>query len=441
MPRRSTMRRLDVRLNGRLAGYYDYTSAGGVSFTYAEDWLSWENGFAISRQLPLRDGTFRGEGASAVFENLLPDNDALRRIIAEKTEARSAAPHDLLSAIGRDCVGALQFLQHDADPGNPFEIEGVTQSEAEIAQTLRSLTFSPLGIEKGAPFRISLAGAQEKTAYLKGEDGIWLRPEGLTPTTHIFKRPMGRVHENLDMSESVENEFVCLALAREMGLSTNFAAIETFEDQKALVIERFDRQRRSKGGYLRLPQEDFLQAMGLMSGQKYEQHGGPSAVRCYGLLAGSTARSQDLKTFVKSQIFFWMTAAIDGHAKNFSIFTLRDGFRMTPLYDIMSAAPDGLRRSFRHKDLQIAMAAGRRRHYRLDKLHPRHFVETAKAAKVPDALLWEAVEELAIEGRGAADRVAADLPVDFPAQIADPILDYARRKHATLEDFAGFGVI
>jgi serine/threonine-protein kinase HipA len=117
------MRRLDVRLNGRLAGYYDYTPAGGVSFTYAQDWLSWENGFAISRQLPLQDGTFRGEGASAVFENLLPDNDTLRRIIAEKTEARSAAPHDLLSAIGRDCVGALQFLPHDADPGNPFEIE------------------------------------------------------------------------------------------------------------------------------------------------------------------------------------------------------------------------------------------------------------------------------------------------------------------------------
>ena len=167
MVRRSTTRCLDVRLNGRLAGYYDYTPAGGVSFTYAEEWLSWENSFAISRQLPLQDGAFRGEGTSAVFENLLPDNDALRRIIAEKTDARSAAPHDLLSAIGRDCVGALQFLPHDTEPGNPFKIEGTPQSEAEIAKTLRNLTFSPLGIEEGAPFRISLAGAQEKTAYLK----------------------------------------------------------------------------------------------------------------------------------------------------------------------------------------------------------------------------------------------------------------------------------
>lgn len=440
MVRRSTTRRLDVRLNGRLAGYYDYTPAGGVSFTYAEEWLSWENSFAISRQLPLQDGTFKGEGTSAVFENLLPDNDALRRIIAEKTDARSAAPHDLLSAIGRDCVGALQFLPHDTEPGNPFEIEGTPQSEAEIAKTLRNLTFSPLGIEEGAPFRISLAGAQEKTAYLKGKD-TWLRPKGLTPTTHIFKKPMWRVHQNLDMSESVENEFVCLALAREMGLPTNSAAIETFENQKALVIERFDRHMRSKGGYLRLPQEDFLQAMGLMSGQKYEQHGGPSAVRCYSLLAGSTARFQDLKTFLKSQIFFWMVAAIDGHAKNFSIFTLRDGFRMTPLYDIMSAAPKGLRQSFRHRDLQIAMAAGQRRHYRLDKLHPRHFVETAKAAKVPDALLREAVEELAIDGKGAADRVAAGLPLNFPSQIADPILNYTRYRHTILEGFAESGVI
>ena len=134
------------------------------------------NGLAISRKLPLQDGTFSGEGVSAVFENLLPDDDAPRRIIAEKTEARSAAPHD-------------------ADPGNPLELDGVTQSEAEIAQTLRSLTFSPLGIEKDAPFQISLASVQEKTAYLKGND-TWLRPKGLTPTTQPLT-------ENVDMSASI----------------------------------------------------------------------------------------------------------------------------------------------------------------------------------------------------------------------------------------------
>ena len=41
-------------------------------------------------------------------------------------------------------------------------------------------------------FRISIAGAQEKTAFLRHQ-GKWCRPIGSTPTTHIFKLPLGLV--------------------------------------------------------------------------------------------------------------------------------------------------------------------------------------------------------------------------------------------------------
>ncbi|WP_335947118.1 HipA domain-containing protein [Salipiger bermudensis] len=435
MGRKPLTRTLDVHVNGRLAGYYRYRPSAGASFQYAEDWLGWAYAFPISRRLPLGPDIRAGDEVDAVFENLLPDGPDLRKKIAERTEARSDRPHDLLAAIGQDCVGAMQFLPHGTTPPDPFRIDGEAQSDAEIAETLRSLSTTPLGIDPGAPFRISLAGAQEKTAYLR-KDGAWLRPIGSTPTTHIFKRPMGIVGGGLDMSGSVENEYFCLLLAREMGLPANQAEIHQFEDQITLVVERFDRRPRRAGGLVRVPQEDFLQAMGRFSAEKYQQHGGPSMAECFALLQQSDTPIDDQAAFLKAQIFNWMIAAIDGHAKNYSIFLEGDGFRMTPLYDIMSAAPERLRAGFRHKDLQLAMSVGKRGHYRLDKILPRHFDETAHRAGVPVEARHRAVRDLLAAAPGALHRAFERLPDSVPTDTASQIVEYATDRLRLLEAFA-----
>ena len=440
MGRPPVIRRLDVRINGRLAGEYRYSPAGGVSFAYDADWLAWAFAFPISRQLPLREGGQSGAHVNAVFENLLPDNTDLRRRIAERTAARSDRPHDLLAAIGRDCIGAMQFLPRGADPGDPFRIAGVPQSEAAIAATIRDLATSPLGLRADDTFRISLAGAQEKTAFL-WHDGAWLKPAGLTPTTHIFKRRMGVVSHGIDMTDSVENEWLCLKLAAAMGLPANEARIETFEDQTVLVITRFDRAPREKGGLLRLPQEDFLQALGLESGQKYQEHGGPGMQDALRLLEGSRERAADQLLFLKAQIVNWILAAIDGHAKNYSLFLGPGGFAMTPLYDILSAAPAMEAGAFRHRELRLAMSVGRRRHYRLDQIQPRHFEETAELAKVPPEIRRQAVTELAAIGLRAIDAVTEALPGDFPDRVAGPIIAHARNRMTLLADQVGAGLV
>ena len=439
MGRPAIVRRLDIRINGRLAGEYRYNPAGGASFAYDADWLDWDVAFPISRQLPLMAGAQSGAHVNAVFENLLPDNTDLRRRIAERTDARSDRPHDLLAAIGRDCIGAMQFLPRGEDPGDPFRIEGIPQSEAEIAATIRDLATSPLGLHADDTFRISLAGAQEKTALLR-HDGSWLKPSGLTPTTHIFKRRMGVVSHGIDMTDSVENEWLCLKLAAAMGLPVNAARIETFEDQTVLVVTRFDRSPRAKGGILRLPQEDFLQALGFESGQKYQEHGGPGMQDGLRLLEGSRERAADQRLFLKAQIVNWLLAAIDGHAKNYSLFLGPGGFRMTPLYDILSAAPAMASGAFRHRDLRLAMSAGRRRHYRLDQIQPRHFDQTAEAARVPAPTRRLAFEEIVAAGLPALERVADSLPGTFPDRVASPILDHARARMALLTAEVGAGL-
>ncbi len=438
MGRPPLRRSLDVRINGRLVGQYRHTPAGGVSFGYDRTWLDWEFAFPVSRQLPLRDRAQSGTAVSAVFENLLPDNSDLRRMIVERLGVRSDRPFDLLSAIGRDCVGAMQFLPPDAEPGDPFRIEGRPQPDSVIAETIRSLATMPLGLDEDQPFRFSLAGAQEKTAYL-WHDGLWQRALGMTPTTHIFKRRMGVVAHGIDMTDSVENEYLCLKLAAGLGLPVNEARLLTFEDQTVLAVTRFDRAPRAAGGLLRLPQEDFLQALGFESGQKYQDHGGPSMADGFRLLEGSSERAADQGWFLKAQVVNWLLAAIDGHAKNYSLFLGPGGFRMTPLYDILSAAPT--RAGFRHRDLRLAMSAGRRNHYRLDHLLPRHFDETAERAKVPKAIRIQVFRDLAERGPAALDGVADGLPADFPDRVAAPILDHARNRMEVLQRQVSDGIV
>lgn len=207
------------------------------------------------------------------------------------------------------------------------------------------------------------------------------------------------------------------------------------------IVTRFDRAPREKGGILRLPQEDFLQALGQESGQKYQEHGGPGMQDGLRLLEGSRERGTDQLLFLKAQIVNWVLAAIDGHAKNYSLFLGPGGFAMTPLYDILSAAPAMETGAFRHRELRLAMSVGRRRHYRLDQIQPRHFEETANLAKVPPAIRRQAFTELAQIGLQAIDRVADNLPVDFPERVAGPIITHARNRMTLLADQVNAGLV
>ena len=221
-----------------------------------------------------------------------------------------------------------------------------------------------------------------------------------------------------------------------MGLEAAQAEIHRFEDQVALVVARFDRRLRRAGGLVRVPQEDFLQALGLFSGDKYQQHGGPSMADCFALLRQADDPIGDQTRFLKAQIFNWLITAIDGHAKNYSIFLEGDGFRLAPLYDIISAAPARLRSNVRHKDLQLAMSVGKRGHYRLDQIVPRHFDETAARAGVPLAVRHRAFKELAAAAPGALERAPDALPANFPADLADQILRYAADRLRLLSEYA-----
>lgn len=433
MARPRTRIPLNVYLNSRLVGQLRRQASGAIDFQYDPSWLAWEHTLPISLSLPLREDRYIGDPVIAVFDNLLPDSEPIRRRMAERIHADGYDAYSLLAKIGRDCVGALQFLSPDIEPGPAGTVEGRPVGDDYIARKIGDLAANPLGIDEDEDFRLSIAGAQEKTAFLRWKNR-WQVPHGTTPTTHILKPQIGKLPNGIDLSNSVENEYLCLKLTAAFGLPSAEISIADFGDHRVLVVERFDRRWTSDGRLLRLPQEDCCQALSVPPTRKYESDGGPGIAAILELLRGSDEPQADQRLFLKAQILFWLLGAIDGHAKNFSIFLHSGGrFRMTPIYDVMSGQPALDAGQIRRNQMKLALAVGDKRHYVVDEILPRHFVQTAAITGVPVATAISIMEELLAAAEGAVNTVLEALPNTFPNALARSITDGVQNRLRTLQ--------
>lgn len=409
--------RLGVFMNGIAIGYLERERSGALSFTYEQEWLDRDQSTGISRRFPLRESPYVGQPVRDYFDNLLPDDRRIREKVAARAQAGSIQAFDMLAATGRDCVGALQFYPEEDQPGPVKSVKGRTIKDSEIAEMIRNLRENPLGISREKDFRISLAGVQSKTALLR-LNNEWLLPQGATPTTHILKPSIGQVPDGPDLSLSVENEWFCLRLLHAYGLKVAQASMADFEGIKVLVVERFDRSWSAKKLY-RLPQEDICQALGFGPDMKYESDGGPGMGEILTLLNESDQRDFDRRQFMKAQIIFWMIAAIDGHAKNFSLFIRPGGFVMTPIYDVMSAQPHVNPKTLPLQKIKLAMSVGTNRHYRAKEILPKHWLQTAARCKFGG--IEELMEEIALQTPQAIKNVIKELPDQFPVEISEVI--------------------
>lgn len=441
MGRRSHSRNLSLWTNGERVGRWTIPARGEMELHYDANWVAAAIGRPLSLSLPfnLDNLPLKGRKVANYFDNLLPDSDAIRRRVAQRFHTGSTDPFDLLKAIGRDCMGAVQILGEDETPQGFDRIEGIPLSEEAIERHLIE-TVTPrafgAGSDPDADFRISLAGAQEKTAFLWW-DGQWQVPRGATPTSHIFKLPLGLMGgRQADFTTSVDNEWLCLRLLKAYGLEVADARIATFGRQRVLVVERFDRRVAPDGRWLmRLPQEDFCQVEGCSPFQKYENEGGPGLAALFTTLRQSVNADADMKTLMTAQILFWLLRAPDGHAKNFSIHILPRGrFRLTRLYDVMSAYPvlgDGPHQ-WSSREIKLAMALlGKNKHYTMQTIQRRHFDSTAQ--KVGYAQTAEPIiEDILARTPAAIAEVQADLPQDLSPRVADAILGGLERAAAAL---------
>ncbi|NOZ53401.1 MAG: type II toxin-antitoxin system HipA family toxin, partial [Gammaproteobacteria bacterium] len=265
---------------------------------------------------------------------------------------------------------------------------------------------------------ISIAGVQEKTAFL-WVDGQWQLPLGPTPTSHIFKPAIKEGPAGADFSDTPWNEWLCLVLCRALGLESANAEVLIFDDKPVIAIERFDRVWQD-GVLYRLPQEDICQALGIPPVRKYQSDGGPGIVDVLEFLNGAIAPYEDRLAFMKAQIVFWLLAAIDGHAKNFSIFLSPGGYRLTPLYDVMSAAPWP---EFPDQKIKLAMALGNKNHYRLKQIQLRHYYQTGQKAGLREQDMDSIFSSLTARMDDAiAETAALAADVGMPESTSESIL-------------------
>lgn len=434
MARRAAHAPLNVFLNGRLVGVLRRETTGAVDFQYAKDWLDFRGTFPVSLSLPLREDRYIGAPVINVFDNLLPDNDSIRKRIAERVGADGIDAYSMLSVLGHDCVGALQFLPDGTDPGRAGTIEGKRVSDEEMANLIRNLAAAPLGLGDDEEFRISIAGAQEKTALLR-QDGRWFKPIGMTATTHILKPQIGQLPNGIDLSNSVENEYLCLKLLEACGVPAAKAEIAEFGDRRTLIVERFDRLWTRDGRLLRLPQEDCCQALSVPPTRKYQSDGGPGLSAIIDLLKGSDTPDKDIMTFMRANILFWLIGATDGHAKNFSIFLTPGGrYRLTPLYDVLTAQPSLDVNQIPLKKFKLAMSVGKSRHYAVHDIIPRHFMQTADLAGVGKPAMKALFEDLAASAEPSLASVVEKLPKGFPAALVDSVTQALKHRARFLAD-------
>lgn len=450
MGRNASIRALSLWMNGAHVGVWKLGGNGADVLQYADEWVSSEQGRPLSLSLPFSPDNrpIHGDKVRIYFENLLPDSKDIRERVARRFRIGSTDAFALLTEIGRDCVGALQIMPGDMAPADVHAVDATPLTEAEVAQILRGTVtpapFSGRDLAEQEDFRISIAGAQEKTALLWA-DRRWRLPQGSTPTTHIFKLPLGLVGNlRVDMRDSVENEWLCSEILNAFGIPIARTQIMQFEDIKVLAVDRFDRRRVTRSRwprpwFLRLPQEDMCQATGTPPHLKYESEGGPGISEIMRVLGMSINPDRDRRIFFQAQVLFWMLRATDGHAKNFSLF-LRPGgsFELTPLYDVLSAYPvmgKGAKQLSPYKAKMAMAVRSRNAHWKMHEIQRRHWLTVGAEHGVvsPDGRGVEHVlDDLVARTPQVMDTVRDRLPAGFPAKVADSILDGLRAAAETL---------
>ena len=309
---------LSVRLQGVQVGVLRLVN-GKMEFTYDENAQK-----PISLSLPLQKEPFKEKVCRAFFGGLLPENPNMRELLAKKYNINVNDDFKLLKEIGRDCAGALSFHEM-TEPQKYYQmlkIEGSILSDEELTKYLEELPYRPyLGK------RLSLAGAQEKTAVCVINGKIAL-PNDDIPTTHIIKTALPKY------VQSIQNEYICMKVAKEIGLEVAEVEIRKVGEIEFLLVERFDRKYSNNLECERILQEDFAQSLGIQARDKYKV----TFKDCLKVLNQTATPANSKLRFVRQVIFNYLIGNTDAHAKNFSVYLTNDGITLTPAYDLLCSS-------------------------------------------------------------------------------------------------------
>lgn len=425
---------LVVWLHGVAVARVDEARTGKLNLQYSDAALSrWRlNTPLLSVSLPLTAKRYPPGVATPYLEGLLPEGDA-RTVLERYFDVRRGDTHGLLSAIGRDCAGAVVVQPESAPPPSPRSGRVDWIGTEEVARLIRDLPVHPLGA--GDDVRVSLAGQQSKLLLVYDDGMGWGVPRAGHPSTHILKP------EDQRYPAMAANESFCLRVAGELGLTTVVPEVIELDGRPVLVVPRYDRTVDASGRLRRRHQEDVCQALGIdtsLADRKYETFGGPALADVAVLLDRHNGAIAQLDLLVEVATFTVVVGNADAHGRNLSLVHPGDGtVELAPLYDVVStiayptvATPDG----DRPVSTDLAMAVNGR-----DCIH-----EVTAEDLVSEAAAWPYARRRAVarvqrllERLPAAVHSAAGATPGLPTEIPERIL--ARAEALTSGHTVGQG--
>lgn len=344
---------LAVYVSGTHCGTLREDRHRALSFEYAHGY----DGVPLSLSMPVGLARYEDRVVRPYLEGLLPDDESTRTAIGAPYGISGNNPFRLLRIIGLDCPGAVQICPKDSRPPSESETKDLVElSEHEIAIRLANVRENAASAWTSVPENAehwSLGGWQAKIA-LRKQGAHWFECLGAAATTHILKPGVA------DLDHQALVEYLSMKIAKEIGLPVAEVEYHLFEDEPAIIVERYDRSHDPRGQVQRIHQEDLCQALGVSPSLKYAEQGGPSTPQIVSLLRDTGTRSREnVYRFVLYLFFNYLIGATDAHAKNHSIvYWSKDDIRLAPLYDIASIAPYQSIRPRQRKPLRAALSIG-----------------------------------------------------------------------------------
>lgn len=352
---------LVVLLQNTPIGVLSEDKQGKHSFTYFPET---DESLRLSIAMPHRVSAWTGKVVEAYIDGILPDDPNVRQRIGRQYGVNARNPFALLSAIGLECAGGVQFVPLEDVDSLHERNELVPVSEQQIGERLRTLTRDGQASWLANDEHWSLNGAQEKIA-LRRQNGQWYEAHGAAATTHIIKPGISSLHAQ------AFNEYLCMKTIANLGVPTAVSTFCMFDGIPAIVSKRWDRIITAEGGaekVTRIHQEDFCQALGYLTAQKYQSDGGPGATEIIRFLYSERFSETDIQLFYIALVLNFLLGGTDAHAKNYAILELPGTApTLAPLYDIASMFPYDTQR----KQRKLAMSIGKE--YNYERIELRHW--------------------------------------------------------------------
>lgn len=378
--------KLNIFFGNKKAGSLESTENRGVIFIYDEKYLNDKTSVPLSASLPLQREEFPQKQCIPFFSGLLPEEDS-RKKIADYLHISETSTLKLLEALGGECAGVISILSEDEDDlfskETSYKLDSKNYEPLDdnrLLEFIEKMNTRPL-IKADDKLRLSLAGAQEKLALAK-INGEWYLPLNGAPSTHILKPT-----RTGSLSSLAQNEYICMKLAKSFGLPVPDVDLLNIAGKDVFVVERYDRIKEADS-IQRLHQEDFCQALGIMSTSKYQNDGGPGIADIFNtILKICTVPALESQKFLRYVLFNYVIGNCDCHGKNYSLIYKNNRIELSPLYDVVSTIIySGLTE-------KLSMKIGK--HYEIQKVTQKDFSLLAESLNIKYSVLSNIFKDFA----------------------------------------------